>query len=113
MTDLHQEEDRLREEEDAGLEIKRQAAVELARMRGLSISQGRTAELKGDGTDVVPELLTTSMHIDADEVYPEEVEQVIISTSTVETPGMAAKPSLESLTKAPQDAFVPARLPHF
>jgi len=53
------------------------------------------------------------MHIDADEVYPEEVEQVIISTSTVETPGMAAKPSLESLTKAPQDAFVPARLPHF
>jgi hypothetical protein len=100
LTELQQEEERLRVEEDAEIERKRQAAARLAAKRGLN-SPEDPSEVKGE-TAIVEDAPGPS----TEEVGSHEGEVVSVNIP----PGEAAP---ESPKTPPNQDFVPARLPNF
>jgi hypothetical protein len=99
LADLEHEEERLRAEQDAKVEIKRQAAIHLAAQRGLKISGASTHENKQDvpvSNDISP--ITTENDRD------KSLEQTT-PVSIVQDP--------QPLPDEDKEVFVPARLPNF
>ncbi|KAI9704127.1 MAG: hypothetical protein M1836_006988 [Candelina mexicana] len=95
INDLKQEEDRVRDEEDAEVERKRQAAQKLASERGLSATE------ENNLTEEAKEISSTA-----------ESQEPSITTELVsESPTSTTPPSQSQDTQ--EDAFRPARLPHF
>jgi hypothetical protein len=104
LTDLQQEEERIRLEEDEEVERKRQAAARLAAQRGLSVDESSEAE----------ESVSETKH------EPPVVEDIQAPPSDVlETREDSVKdPTVAPPTEGPSEdkkrrPFVPARLPHF
>jgi hypothetical protein len=93
LVDLHQEEERLRIEEDAEVERKRQAAARLAFERGL--------QTEGQLPIGSPTLQTKVASITS---KPSE--------DIPDTPEADA-PQPENASEPSENSFVPARLPHF
>ena len=101
LTDLQQEDDMIRMEEDAEVERKRQAAARLAVQRGLSVH-----ELSEDEEEHISE----TKH---DFPAVENIEQpaLEISETSEVPPNTTAKEEFSQ--KKASKAFVPAKLPHF
>ncbi|KAF7882253.1 uncharacterized protein EAF01_011705 [Botrytis porri] len=108
IEDLQLEEERIRLEEDEEVERKRQAALRLARERGLhagEISEPMSSEPKQDIEEV------------EDEPTPPEVVEVIQAT---DLPPAQSEPQddedtteIKDIDKDKENNFVPARLPNF
>jgi hypothetical protein len=94
LTDLQREEERVRNEEEADVERKREAATRLAGQRGLSINEESAPEIKHE----IP-------------VHEEPPLSVNIEDDAAALQGQAAKGTAE-VSKSSKD-FVPARLPNF
>jgi hypothetical protein len=103
LTDLQQEEERLRREEDAEVERKREAAARLASERGLGVNDESSAEVKQETPilEVIPPPTT------AEETEDRQEEP---SVAAAELPDEA--PS-ETRKEPSKKDFVPARLPNF
>jgi hypothetical protein len=109
LTDLQQEEERIRKEEDGEIERKRQAAARLATQRGLSVDEPSESE------DSVSETKETKR----EPPIMEDIEEV--PPDLPETSELPVKPPAEGTgqgaydepTKSTSQGFVPARLPHF
>jgi hypothetical protein len=103
LTDLQQEEERLRREEDAEVERKREAATRLASERGLSVNEEPSSEVKQE-----PPIL---------EVIPPPILAEDTEDRQEEPSVAAAEPSdefqSETRKEPPKQSFVPARLPNF
>jgi hypothetical protein len=104
LTDLQHEEERIREQEDAEVERKREAAARLARDRGLHVAEPpeeSVSEAKSEPTDVeeIP-------FPPADPDPAPDNERIPAEASTDDPPEASENPS-----KDPD--FIPARLPHF
>lgn len=105
LTDLQQEEERIRLEEDGELERKRQAAARLAVKRGLSVDEPSEPEESVSETKQEPPILENIEAPPSDLPETREEEPVRDPPVTLSTEG----PS-ENMKSQP---FVPARLPHF
>lgn len=113
LSELQQEEERLRNEEEAELLARREAAIRLAAQRGLSVGEIPTA-IAG------PETLTAQDFIGGHSV---SANQASTSTTVERQPsGHCAEPSISNTStnedamdsdEAPKPHFVPARLPNF
>jgi hypothetical protein len=101
LTDLQQEEERLRREEDAEVERKREAAARLASERGLNVNEP-SSEVKQEAPilEVIPPPTT-------EETEDRQEEPL---AAAAETPDDA--PS-ETRIEPPKQEFIPARLPNF
>lgn len=101
LTDLQFEEDRIRQEEDAEIERKRDAAAQLARDRGLHVEpiEMGVSEAKAEESAV-------------DEIPPPSLGAG--HSEENENPASEAHDSAADSTSSPKEAdFVPARLPNF
>lgn len=98
MTDLQLEEERLRNQEEAEVERKREAATRLASKRGLSISEDAAPEIKQE-TPAVDDIDAPPLTIDIEEEDDRPVATPVAEASNT--------------TKEPEADFVPARLPNF
>ncbi|TVY85757.1 hypothetical protein LAWI1_G008906, partial [Lachnellula willkommii] len=104
LTDLQQEEERLRLEEDAEVEKKREAAVRLAAERGLR---------KDHVVEAIAESKTDASAVE-DIPPPEEIDIKAAQASDEVSAKSREKDSMSESPKEPQDQkFVPARLPNF
>lgn len=108
LTDLRLEEERVAEEEEDEITMKREAAATLA------VEHGLDAKAPPPPHDVQPDTPTT----EPDEEFPRiQLRTPASNTETVQQSGRPAgrKVSIMTEPKAPQDAieFYPARLPHF
>ncbi|KAH8596946.1 hypothetical protein B0O99DRAFT_509302 [Bisporella sp. PMI_857] len=95
LTDLQHEEERIRLEEDAEVERKREAALRLAKERGLSASEApheavRETKVDSLGIENIPTPRTQSDHSE------------VVQDLPAKTPDIGSR-----------EDFVPARLPHF
>ncbi len=103
LTDLQQEEERLRREEDAEVERKREAAARLASERGLTVDEESSSEAKQEA----PILEVIPPPISPEETEDREEEPWVAPT---EPPNITAP---EVRKEPPKPDFVPARLPNF
>jgi hypothetical protein len=118
LTDLQQEEERVRHEEEVEVERKRQAAVKLAVERGLHA--GDTAEVSISESKAEPPVID-----DIPPLPPSEEETTEAATADSEVPAAEAPlsrvdskaPTVTSEANPPEEPakhdFVPARLPFF
>ncbi|KAL3428289.1 hypothetical protein PVAG01_01798 [Phlyctema vagabunda] len=102
LTDLQQEEERIREEEDGEVERKRQAAARLAHERGL--------QLRDKDNESIAE----------QKAEPEVIEEILPPSKDRGQASEAAHPQVPTTTaermdddRNKEDVFIPARLPHF
>ena len=105
LTDLQQEEERIRMEEDEEVERKRQAAVRLAVERGLHMedqSEESVSESKPE-TPIVEDI----------PVPPPPEEPQGQSTDGATASILEATETEETYKNPPNDSFIPARLPNF
>lgn len=104
LTDLEQQEERLRREEDAEVERKREAAARLASERGLNVNNEPSSEVKQEAPilEVIPPPTTTTGETEDIQEEP--------AVAAAEPPYDA--PS-ETGNEPPRQDFVPARLPNF
>ena len=102
LTDLQQEEERLRRVEDAEVERKREAAARLASERGLNVNEP-SSEVKQEAPilEVIPPPTT------AEEIEDRQEEPSVAAAG----PPDEAPP--ETRIEPPKQDFVPARLPNF
>lgn len=100
---LQQEEDRLKSEEDSKIERSREAAARLARERGLSVSRIAEPGVVTEGTAAPETHLATPSTL--------EEEANIAREITVRTDGPPE--AVEIPQTSPKNDFVPARLPAF
>lgn len=103
LTDLQQEEERIRMEEDGEVERKRQAAARLAIKRGLHVDESSEETVSG-----------TKQELPIVDDISEAVSGVPETSESPVTPF----PKITASTGPPEDhttknEFVPARLPHF
>ncbi|TVY27598.1 hypothetical protein LHYA1_G004048 [Lachnellula hyalina] len=105
LTDLQQEDERLRLEEDAEVERKREAAAKLAAERGLR---------KDDVIEAMAESKTDASVVEAIPA-PEDIDiKEAQASDEVSAKSREKEPMSESPPKEPRDQeFVPARLPNF
>ncbi|KAI9742230.1 MAG: hypothetical protein M1818_004130 [Claussenomyces sp. TS43310] len=99
ITDLEEEEERLRKDEEADMERKRQAAANLARERGLSVDEMPSTRTKQEAPAI--EDTRAILYTNAEAEQKEEPTPVIDSERSTE------------ITKSNDGDFVPARLPKF
>jgi len=98
LTDLQHEEDTIREEEDAEVERKRDAAARLARDRGLHSVPAEVGVLETKSR--IPDVA----EISAAPIDDNQLEEDGITGTSLEVPPQGALGN---------SAFVPARLPNF
>lgn len=115
LTDLQQEEERVRHEEEQEVERKRQAAAKLAMERGLHVGEG--SETTITETKIEP---PTVENIEAEVPAPEERADVNVQQDQeYSEPGPASLPIAAEVDKENRPPvvqggeFVPARLPYF
>lgn len=99
LTDLQQEEERIRLEEDTEVERKREAAAKLAMERGLRKSED--AETVSESKAIEPAV---------EDIPPPDDINVEEAQANDEGPSVESKPAKE---EQPSQEFIPARLPHF
>ncbi|RDW68437.1 hypothetical protein BP5796_09094 [Coleophoma crateriformis] len=101
LTDLQLEEERIRMEEDAEVERKRQAAVRLAQERGLQVHE------PDEGSETKTE---APVH---EEAVPDATPQHEIEERQSSRPSQAPSTADSTDSGPHKEDFVPARLPHF
>jgi hypothetical protein len=105
LSDLQQEEERLRREEDAEVERKREAAARLASERGLNVNEEPSSEVKQEPP--ILEVLPPSPLITTEGAGDRREEASVMPT---ESPDVIP-PEIQQ--EPPTHDFVPARLPNF
>ncbi|KAI5235623.1 hypothetical protein E4T43_09154 [Aureobasidium subglaciale] len=118
LTELKQEEDRLREEEESAIASRRDAARGLALKRGLSVSE--LSPLDSVPPSREPKLATspaTAQTMSTEHVSEQKLAPALASPTDDKTPssGTVPFPSFDQETAATEDEgdFVPAQLPRF
>jgi hypothetical protein len=109
LTDLQQEEERIRMEEDGEVERKRQAAVRLAVQKGLSVNELPETDESVSETKQEPPVV---------EDIEEPPSKLPLPSDELSAKPLPALPTTMPSREGPPDmkpskSFVPARLPHF
>lgn len=99
LDELARQEERLLQEEEENIQRKRKAAAELARQRGLSVSETAVGESQ-----------PTTKSDESNITSPADIEENIVSPPPTSTPSSI---TLSTSEHEPDQAFIPARLPHF
>lgn len=124
MSDLTEEEERVRKEEEDGLRMKRETASRLAVKRGLSVSGPHATSESGSVAQ--KETMRTTSPVCQSTSHPTSIRSKAksnpdASAEEMQPSNSASRPTLQptadhtsSATDAPdKGSFVPARLPHF
>ncbi|KAI9834830.1 MAG: hypothetical protein M1819_002738 [Sarea resinae] len=127
IADLNKEEERIRHEEEAEVQRKRDAALKLALKRGLSVSEGSEASSKevkpqqdqrnspreeDTAGDEISRPLT-AINYELKEPSSSELPQSIASTTSIPSPATQPEGIEMGSNPNPNSNFVPAQLPFF